>query len=68
MLASMSGWGWFGGGGAHLSTPQGHAPIKVQHFSGREIGVNIKYLGTPCCTNEKLNGFELGGCHPFQIR
>ena len=46
----------------------GHAPIKVQHFSRREIGVNLKDFGNPCCTNEKLNGFELGGCHPFQIR
>ena len=39
----------------------GHAPKKVQHLSGREIGVNIKYLGNPFCTNEKLSGFELGG-------
>ena len=46
----------------------GDAPIKVQHFSGREIGVNIKYLDNPFGIKYKLNGFELGGCHPFQIR
>ena len=50
------------------SIQEGDAPKKVQHSSGREIGVNIKDFGNPCCTNEKLNGFELGGCHPFQIR
>ena len=47
---------------------QGDAPIKVQHLSGREIGVNVKYLAKPFGIKYKLNGFELGGCHPFQIR
>ena len=46
----------------------GDAPIKVQQFSCREISVNVKYLGNPSCTNEKLSGFELGVAHPFQIR
>ena len=46
----------------------GDAPKKAQHFSDREYGVNIKYLGNPFCTNEKLSGFELGVAHPFQIR
>ena len=32
------------------------------------IGVNIKYLDNPFGIKYKLNGFELGGCHPFQIR
>ena len=40
----------------------------MQHSSGREIGVNIKYLDNPFGIKYKLNGFELGGCHPFQIR
>ena len=39
---------------------QGDAPIKGAHLSGPEIGVNIIYIGNPFCTNEKLNGFELG--------
>ena len=47
---------------------RGDAPKKVQHSSGREIGVNIKYLDNPFGIKYKLNGFELGGCHPFQIR
>ena len=46
----------------------GDAPIKVQHSSGREIGVNIKYLDNPFGIKYKLNGFELGALHPFQIR
>ena len=46
----------------------GDAPIKVQHSSGSEIGVNIKDLDNPFGIKYKLNGFELGGCHPFQIR
>ena len=46
----------------------GDAPIKVQHSSGREIGVNIKYLANPFGIKYKLNGFELGVAHPFQIR
>ena len=50
------------------SAPAGDAPKKVQHSSGREIGVNIKYLDNPFGIKYKLNGFELGGCHPFQIR
>jgi len=35
----------------------GDAPIKVQHSSGREIGVNIKYLDNPFGIKYKLNGF-----------
>ena len=45
-------------------TDLGDAPIKGAHLSGREIGVNIIYLGNPFCTNEKLNGFELLGRRP----
>ena len=46
----------------------GDAPIKVQPSSGREIGVNIKYLDNLFGIKYKLNGFELGALHPFQIR
>ena len=60
MLRGLGLASWTGGG---------DAPIKVQQFSGgREIGVNVKNLGNPSCTNEERIGFELGGCHPFQIR
>ena len=40
----------------------------MQHLSGREIGVNVKYLANPFGIKYKLNGFELGVAHPFQIR
>ena len=33
--------------------PSGDAPKKVQHSSGREIGVNIKDFGNPCCNKRK---------------
>ena len=42
--------------------------MQHSHSSGREIGVKIKYLDNPFGIKYKLNGFELGGCHPFQIR
>ena len=49
-------------------TRKGDAPIKVQHLSGREIGVNVRYLANPFGIKYKLNGFELGAEPPFQIR
>ena len=53
----------------YLEFPKGDAPIKVQHLSGCEIGMNIKYLAAnPFGIKYKLNGFELGRCAPFQIR
>ena len=51
-----------------VSPTVGGAPIKVQHLSGCEIGVNVKYLANPFGIKYKLNGFELGVAHPFQIR
>ena len=47
---------------------KGHAPNKVQHLSSCEISVNVKYLANPFGIKYKLNGFELGAMHPFQIR
>ena len=53
---------------AVCTEPAGDAPIKAQHSSGREIGVNIEYIGNLLGIKYKLNGFELGGCHLSQIR
>ena len=38
----------------------GDAPIKVQHLSGCEIGVNDNLLDNQESLTRKLNGFELG--------
>ena len=40
----------------------------VQHFFGGETGVMVHFLNSLLCINSKLNGFELGAQHPFQIR
>ena len=49
-------------------TRLGDAPIKVQHLSSREIGVNVNLLENQKSLTQNFNGFELGRCHPFQIR
>ena len=46
---------------------RGDAPIKVQHLSGREIGVNVRYLANPFGIKYKLNGFGTGAQPRAQI-